>query len=318
MKREENKDQTGAEHLGISPGNTEGSTTNQESVPFLKRNAREVVGGWLRGLACWLREAWSRLEARWWRTWSLVTGKERQPRKNKTHAVLDAPTLLKTPAVGVSEKEAQTGVGADVVPAGTPAEAERPKGARVLLRERVSDFFSRLLSRFSDVLRFHFPLCLAETERIEGDLPVANSWYWLLLCTLTGTGMWLLATVLVKRRLAGVSIAIAFLIAVGIVLSLSLKFGLKVGFVAASLVVVSLLLGEIVVQQLYRANIIKLLDLTKFPASMSNSMTYVYRNYFYYLIVLRLLPPMVIAFLIGWWPLSRRPAWRGFDLRRTR
>ena len=316
MNSEENKDQTGSEPPGTSPGNIEGGASKQGNVPFLKRDAREVVGGWLRKLAGWLRGAWSRLADRWWRAWSLVTGKERQPRKKKTHAVLEAPTRLKPPLVGVSGEEAQTGVGADGVPVGVPAEAERPKAARVLWRERASDFFSRLFSRLSDVLRLHFPLCLTETERLEGDLPVAHSWYWLLLCTLAGTGIWLLATVLIKRRLAGVSIAIAFLIAIGIVLSLSLKFGLKVWLVAASLVVVSLLIGEIVVQQLYRANIIKLLDLTKFPASMYHPMTYIYRNYFFDLIGLRLLPPMVIAFLIGWWPPTRRPAWRGFGLRR--
>jgi hypothetical protein len=180
---------------------------------------------------------------------------------------------------------------------------------------RVKPLPGILAQKLTELIReawARFPVRLAQTEHLGETVPLAERWYWLLATAFGGMAVWAGATILLKRRLPWVSIGVALLVAIAVIVALGVKFGVRVGIIAASIAVLSMLIGEIVVQQLHRASAIKLLDLARYPQSMFGHPVYFYRNYFYFLIVHRLLPAAVVAFLVGWWPLPRRFWWKGF------
>lgn len=165
-------------------------------------------------------------------------------------------------------------------------------------------------------IKAHFPVGLKDTERLEGMPPLAEKWPWLAGFTAGGTVLWALVVGLTHVRAPWYSIGVGLIVAVGIAWSLGPRFDPQVGLVALCLVVLSLVLGELFVQVLYRLNVIKKLDISKLPfMALNERKALFYQGYFYTLLVHRLLPSAVLAFLIGWWPLPKRPSWLGFGHR---
>lgn len=169
------------------------------------------------------------------------------------------------------------------------------------------------LRRFGRYLRGHFPIVLKDKEKYEEAPPLRDAWTRLLACTVGGIALWTVVTALTHRRLMWVSVMVAFLVAVGVVWSLGARFDIPVALVAMSLALLSLVLGEALIQLLYRVGAIKKLDLVSISPGSFGKTSLVYGRYFYNLLVHRLIPSTAVAFLVGWWPLPKGPSWRGFS-----
>lgn len=175
---------------------------------------------------------------------------------------------------------------------------------------------SRLLSslrRFGIYIKGHFPMVLKDKEKYDEAPPLRDAWPKLLAFTVGGCAVWTVITVLMHRRLMWVSVMVAFLLAVGVVWSLGARFDIPVALVTLSLALLSLVLGEVLIQVLYRLGAIKKLDLVSISPKLFGRTNLVYGRYFYNLFVHRLIPSAAVAFLVGWWPLPKRLSWRGFS-----
>ena len=170
----------------------------------------------------------------------------------------------------------------------------------------------RTASWVARTYRDHFPLTLVATGRLEDAPPVANSWYKLLAIVIAGCGLWTVAVALSHERHAAYSIVVALLVAAAAVWALGARFSVAVGIITAMAVALSLVVGEILVQLLYKYDVIKTLDVTRIALRNPEGVRTLYRNFYYTLFVHRMLPSVLVAFFIGWWPLPRRPSWKGF------
>ena len=163
-------------------------------------------------------------------------------------------------------------------------------------------------------LKDHFPLGLVDTERLEGDPPLTRDWLKLVGIVIGGAVVWTLLVALTHVRNPGFSIGVAALVSWVVVWVMGKEFGVKVGVVTAGLVLVSLAFGELAVQLFYRAGfLIKKLDLVSVGNQQVKANLAFYRSFAFRLILYRMLPAAVLAFLIGWWPLKARPFWVGFE-----
>lgn len=173
---------------------------------------------------------------------------------------------------------------------------------------------SRTWSRVVDTAKNRFPLVERETEKYGGDPPLRECWHKLVAVVLSGTAIWTLVAILTHQRRPWVSVVVALLVAAGTVWSLGARFGLIVGLFAMALALLSLAIGELIVQALFRYGVIKSLDLQVVSLSQVESKGGIYSRFFYKVLVLRFLPSAVVAFVVGWWPVHRRIGWRGFRI----
>ena len=162
--------------------------------------------------------------------------------------------------------------------------------------------------------REHFPLVISRVEKYGGEPPLLKCWYKLLAVVLSGAASWTLIAAWTHHRRAWVSIVVAFLVAAGTVWSLGTRFGLIVGLFAMALALLSLAIGEVLVQALYRYSVIKSLDLPRIALSQAEYAGDVYRRFVVNVVILRFLPSAAVAFMVGWWPVPKRPGWRGFRI----
>lgn len=59
---------------------------------------------------------------------------------------------------------------------------------------------------------------------------------------------------------------------------------------------------------------IKSLDLPRIALFQAEYAGDVYRSFVVNVVILRFLPSAAVAFMVGWWPVSKRPGWRGFRI----
>ena len=171
---------------------------------------------------------------------------------------------------------------------------------------------ARAWSKIAHATTEHFPLVLSGVEKYEGEPRLRECWYKLAAVVLAGAATWTLVAALTHHRRPWVSIVIAFLVASGTVWSLGTRSGVMVGLLAMALALLSLAIGEILVQVLYRYGVIKSLDLPSIALSQAEYAGNVYRRFVVNVVILRFLLSAAVAFLAGWWPISKRIGWRGF------
>lgn len=209
-------------------------------------------------------------------------------------------------------------VGGEARPVRTKALRERARGAWGSLSSRAGAAGAavrRMPGRGFEYARARFPLGLTDKEGFEGMPPLAKSWYKLAAFTLGGSALWIALVAIFHQRNPAFSIVTAIIVAWGIAWSLGNRFDLPVAVVAVCLVLLSLMIGEIVVQLLYRGDVIRI-NLPVYPdIIMYERRGVLYGNFYRDLLLHRLLPSVAAAFLIGWWPLPRRVTWRGFSPR---
>lgn len=173
---------------------------------------------------------------------------------------------------------------------------------------------SKAWSYVVGAVKEHFPLVIREVEKYEGEPRLRECWYKLVGVVLSGAAIWTLVAALTHQRQPWVSVIVAFLVAAGTLWSLRARFGLIVGLFAMALALLSLATGEVLVQVLFRYGVIKSLDLPKISLGQLGSSGDIYSHFFYNVLILRFLPSAAAAFLVGWWPISRRVGWRGFRI----
>jgi len=76
--------------------------------------------------------------------------------------------------------------------------------------------------------------------------------------------------------------------------------------------ILALVLGEMLVQALYSAQVIKTLDIRGATTEFESRGVF-FKRFFYDLLVLRLLPSAAAAFIVGFWPFPKTLAWKGFS-----
>jgi hypothetical protein len=157
-----------------------------------------------------------------------------------------------------------------------------------------------------------FPITLTEKDRLDELPPFKTVWYKFFGLLLAGTAAWTLITALVGQRNTLTSLGVAVLLACGMVWSLGFKNDVRVGILAVMITVLSLVLGEVIVQTLFRLNIIKELDTLKISVYSLTYPSPVYTDILFKVFFYRLLPSAAVAFLIGSWPLPKKLSWRGF------
>lgn len=158
-----------------------------------------------------------------------------------------------------------------------------------------------------------WPLSLAPRELLEGNPPLKESWPKLLGFVLGGVALWTLLVAFTGIRNPGYSIGVAIIVAGGVVWAMGSRYGPTTGIISAGLVLVCIVMSEFLVQVLFRAGVIKKLDLQMTGLISLQRPSMYYSTFLYRLIAYRLLPSAIIAFMIGWWPLKRRIAWFGFE-----
>ncbi len=119
--------------------------------------------------------------------------------------------------------------------------------------------------------------------------------------------MWTLVVAKTHRRVGLHTWVVAAIIAICIVWSLGLRFDMQTAVVTMMLTLLSLVMGEVLVHQLYTAHIIKTLDI----GGPTVASAY-YRGFYQKVLLIRMLPSALVAFFIGLWPLPKRLGWRGF------
>ena len=137
--------------------------------------------------------------------------------------------------------------------------------------------------------------------------PLARAWYKLLPVVLGGAAAWTIIVAKTHRRVGLHTWIIAAIVAVCVVWSLGLRFDLPTAVVTVMLTLLSLAIGEVLVHLLYTSKVIKTLDVGGPDVASAY-----YRSFLHKVLVNRMLPSALIAFLIGLWPLPKRIGWRGF------
>lgn len=183
---------------------------------------------------------------------------------------------------------------------------------------RFGKFVARVAVAVAKGVRRRFPVGLAPRELLEGDPPFRATWSRLLAFVLGGSALWIIGVAITKTRNPAFSLCVSIVVAAGVVWAFGSRYGIKVAIIATGLALVSLMLAELSVQLLYRAGfIIKTLDLQRTGLISLNRPSTFYRAFAFKLVVYRLVPGAVIAFLIGWWPLKTRLSWVGFKGRKV-
>jgi hypothetical protein len=217
---------------------------------------------------------------------------------------------------------------------GKPASRKNPKKKRESrikqLREKTTEFNTKIkdsakatastaasLPRKTavgtrDYLKGRFPVTLAEKQELDIVPPLNTTWYKFVALALGGTAIWVITTFLVHQRNPLTSIGVAILVAVGVVWTFGFKNDIRVATVAAMVVLTTLVLGELGVQILVKFSVINKIDFQPVTIySLSHSKIFL-SNFLFKILVWRMLPSFIIAFLIGLWPLPKRLSWKGF------
>lgn len=172
---------------------------------------------------------------------------------------------------------------------------------------------TRSFKQIASGAREHFPVSLEDKPASADVLPLAKSWWRLLVVTLAGSVLFTAAAALLHRRLPVISVVAAVLVAAGVVVVLGIGQNLPVAVLATTIALLALVLGEMLIQALYLAHVTKLVDIQGLGTALefTNSKVF-YQGFFYNLLVLRLLPSAAAAFIVGFWPFPKTLAWRGF------
>ena len=175
-----------------------------------------------------------------------------------------------------------------------------------------ASFFHRKTKETRGYFNGRFPITLTEKQRMEEIPPLRETWYKFLILTLGGAVILIALAWLTHQRNPLSSLFVAVLVAVAVVWTFGWKNDIRVAVVALTLALAALLIGEVGLLLLFRISVIKKLDLMPVSVYSLNRSGAYYGQFMFKVIVWRLLPEAVLAFLIGLWPLPKRFSWKGF------
>jgi hypothetical protein len=209
------------------------------------------------------------------------------------------------------------------------ARASKPKGRSVgekarkkadavknKTRETASNIASlpkKAVAGTRDYFKGRFPVTLVKKQEL-GTPPLFKAiWYKFAIIFGSGVTVWVIVTALAKQRNPLISLAVAIGVVVAVVCVLGVTFDITVAIFAVMLVLTTLISGELMVQVLIRLGVIAKLDTGNISLYVLKHPGNFYSTYFFKLIVWRMLPGVIVAFLIGLWPLPKRLSWKGFE-----
>jgi hypothetical protein len=177
---------------------------------------------------------------------------------------------------------------------------------------RSASFFREKARNTRDYFKGRFPVTLTKKQELDEIPPLRESWYKFLILTLGGATVWIVASALAHQRNPLTSLSVAVLVAVGVVWTFDERNDIKVAVIALLMALAALLMGEVGLLIIMRLGIVKKMDLTPISVYALNHGNTVYTDFFFKVLVWRIFPSAVIAFLIGLWPLPQRLSWKGF------
>lgn len=161
--------------------------------------------------------------------------------------------------------------------------------------------------------RERFPVVLVETDVPEDEPLYRDRWKRLVLITIGGAFLWVLSVFIIKERWILFGCLVGILVGIGFVWALDGMVTRDTGLLAAMATVLSLTIGELAVQLLYRLRVMKDIGITERLMARTYSAWGFYFNFFWWFVICMLVPAGVLAFLLGAWPFSRRPYWKGIQ-----
>jgi hypothetical protein len=159
----------------------------------------------------------------------------------------------------------------------------------------------------------HFPIVLRDKEHFDGMPELKESWKGLAIAVASGAVLWTLISVFSNHRYWPVAIVIAGGVSLSVAYVMGGRFDPPTALVGVCLALLSLVIGDLLIQLLVYLKIVGGLDVVKPTFYQLSKPSLYYKNYIFSLFVYRLLPSAALAFLIGWWPLKKRLGWRGFS-----
>ena len=192
---------------------------------------------------------------------------------------------------------------------------EKAKGTVLAIKDSPRKSASFFLGKAKDTRSYfngRFPVTLVKKQGLDGIPPLRETWYKFLTLTLGGAAVWILVASVAHQRNPLTSLCIAVLVAVGVVWTFNERNDMTVSMVAVVIVLATLLIGEVGIQLFIRFGIVKKMDLTSVSIYSLNRTGSFYSQFMFKVIVWRILPGAVMAFLIGLWPLPKRLSWKGF------
>jgi len=157
-----------------------------------------------------------------------------------------------------------------------------------------------------------FPITFVEKQELDVLPPLNRTWYKLVAFVLSGAAIWVIVTALVHQRNPLTSIGVAVFVASGVVWTFGAKNDIKVAVFTVMMVLVTLLMVEFTIQILLKYGVITKLDLTPITLYTLKHSGGFYGDFLYKLLIWRIFPSVIIAFLIGFWPAKKRLFWKGF------
>jgi len=171
----------------------------------------------------------------------------------------------------------------------------------------------KTVTRIKNYLKGRFPVTLVDKEELETLIPFKEIWYKFAIIYGCGVVLWALIAILARERSPFISLAVSILVAGALVWVLGAKNDIRVGVLAVMIVLLTLMTGELVVQVIVKLGLISKIDVINMSMYILRKSGIFYRSYYFTLIVWRMLPGAVVAFLIGLWPLPKRLSWKGFE-----
>ena len=164
---------------------------------------------------------------------------------------------------------------------------------------------------------FAFPIGFVEKDHFEKMPEIMKHWKGLSISILIGAVAWTLICAVTHHRYWYVSVLIAAGVSFSVAYILGGRFDPTGALVATCVAILSLVIGDLVLQLLVVSRVIGNIDsigtiptLTRTPSPGSYLKEYAFK-----LFLLRLLPSAAVAFLVAWWPFKKRLGWRGFERR---
>jgi len=181
---------------------------------------------------------------------------------------------------------------------------DSPRKSVSLLRDKAKDTRGYFNGRF--------PITLVEKQGLDEIPPLREVWYKFLILTLGGAVIWILIATMAQQRNPLSSLCVAVLVAVGVVWTFGSRNDTRVAVFALLLALAALLIGEVGLLLLMRLGVIEKMDLAKVSVYSIDRPQAYYSQFMFKVIVWRILPGALLAFLIGLWPIPKRLSWKGF------
>ncbi|MBU4391868.1 MAG: hypothetical protein KJ907_01605 [Actinobacteria bacterium] len=172
-------------------------------------------------------------------------------------------------------------------------------------------FIPKKMAALAVAARGRFPVVLVETDVPEDEPLYRERWGRLVLITVGGAALWVISVFVMKERWVLCGWLVGILVGIGFVWALEGRVSRDTGLLAAMAAVLSITVGELVVQLLFRLRVLKEIGITERLMARTYSAWGFYFNFFWWFVICLLLPAGLLAFLLGAWPFSRRPYWRG-------